>query len=184
MILFTKETFFKDDKNKVFWLITLITMILFIINLITKLLTPYQTDLLYYGIVNYSHAIFSTLGAFWFGWVSLKQYRSYKTQKIEPWIKRRYQIGGIAAISLGMIGAKNTFNFLAYALGSFENPMRIFTTINLILTGIFTVIFLVGSIVAWLMPQKLRIWFNRGYKRKEDKEMTEEEIIREMKERV
>ena len=184
MILFTKETFFKDVKNKAFWSIILITTVLFIVNLITKLLTPYQTDILCYGMVNYSHAVFSTLGAFWFGWVSLRQYRSYKTQRIEPWIMRRYQIGGIAAISLGIIGAKNTFNYLAYVFGSIENPMRLFTTINLILTAVFTILFLIGSIFAWLMPQKLRKWFNRGYKKEDEKEMSEEEILRVFKERT
>jgi hypothetical protein len=184
MTLFTKETFFKDVKNRMFWIINIVTTILFTINIITKLLTPYQNDILYYGVVNYTHAVFSTLGAFWFAWVSLKQYKFFKTQRIEPWIKKRYQIGGIAAISLGIIGAKNTFNFLAYALGSFENPMRLFTTLNLILTAIFTVIFLVGSIIAWLMPQKLRKWFNRGYTKEEEKEMSEEEILREIKDRT
>jgi len=107
----------------------------------------------------------------------------FKNQRIEPWIKKRYLIAGIAAFSLEMIGAKNTFNFLAYALGSIDNPVHVFTTINLILTGIFTIIFLVGSIIAWLMPQKLRTWFNRGYKKEEDKEMSEEEILRLIKER-
>jgi len=67
MILFTKETFFKEVKNRAFWIIILVTTVLFMLNLITKLLTPYQTDILYYGIVNYSHALYSTLGAFWLG---------------------------------------------------------------------------------------------------------------------
>jgi hypothetical protein len=107
----------------------------------------------------------------------MRYYKSVKSIEIQPWIKRRYQIIGIASIvySLSIF----LYYFFPYNVAiepSLSNPNPIITLLLLSIT-LFTIFYSICMFVAWVMPNKLKVFFNRNFQIISEREYEENELL-------
>ncbi|MFX1278000.1 MAG: hypothetical protein ACFFA3_01190 [Promethearchaeota archaeon] len=180
IVIFTKLTFFKDKKSpfKIFLLILIIVRSIdFIIRLIFQISIPMTTsleesNLVYYFFILFSITISFLLSHLWLGIIALKYYYYLKYINIEPWVKKRYQLIGLSSIiySLSIF----IYYFIPYnVIGLYEFPNVIYSYIIL---G-FTIFYSICAFIAWIMPKRLKKFYNRGFKRLSEKEYSENELM-------
>lgn len=180
LVIFTKLTFFKYKKSpfKIFLIILIIVRSIdFIIRLNFQISIPIITsldevNLIYYYYILFSITISFLLSHLWLGIVALKYYYSIKSINIEPWIKKRYQLIGLSSIiySLSIF----IYYFIPYnVVGPWAFPNVIY---GYILVG-FTIFYSLSAFLGWVMPKRLKKFFNKDFKRPNDKEYSENELL-------
>ncbi|MFX1311676.1 MAG: hypothetical protein ACFFHD_03550 [Promethearchaeota archaeon] len=180
LVVFTKLTFFKGKKSP--FTILLITLIIvrtidFIIRLNFQISIPMtysldESNLVYYIFILFSITISFLFSHMWLGIVALKYYNSLKTIIIEPWIKKRYQLIGLGSFLYSF--SIFVYYFIPYNVpGVFIFPNIIYSYIILA----FTIYYSLCMFFAWIMPKRLKKFFNKDFKRPIDKEYNENELM-------
>ncbi|MFX1237033.1 MAG: hypothetical protein ACFFAS_13550 [Promethearchaeota archaeon] len=120
-----------------------------------------------------------SIPGFWFGPLIIKQYKKIKNEEIETWIKMRFLIAGIGAILEGTIG------WLGFLIATSDipgvDPTGILYTLTLLLYAVILIVFSIGFFIAWVMPNSMKRFFNRNYIAPEESELSEEDIMMQMK---
>ena len=180
LLIFTKLTFFKYKKSSfILFLIILIIVrtIDFVVRLNFNISVPMtlelnESNLIYYYYILFSISISYLLSHGWLGFVSIRYYWSLKSEKIAPWIKKRYLF--IAISSFVFI-----LNIFIYFLFPYKNvDIYVFPNIvySYILVGI-VIFYSFGMFIAWIMPKKLKNYFDKDFQPVEEKELSEEELM-------
>jgi hypothetical protein len=175
--LFIRLTFYKDKRSP-FTLILLISTVVFIISLIVGVINPTSIKDIYYFLGQFTLNILIMIAAYWYGFVALKQYNTFKNQDIQPWIKKRYLISSMTSFCFASSGLSSTI----IEIINWELSIRIISIISLLITTILLITFVIGSFLAWVMPERLKRFFNKGYQISNEKELSEEEIMEQLKE--
>jgi len=179
-VIFVRNTFYKEIKSS-FLLIIAVLLLLKFFDLIIRLVygfTVPETNLIppseipyYYGLtITISLQIIISIS--WLAYASLNMYNEIKNKEIEPWVKKRYAIIGFSSIFFGL----NGFILPFIPIGAGYN--NLFFTI---LVAITVFIFTFGSLIGWVMPRKLKKYFNRNYKTITDESLSEEELMSKIK---
>ncbi|MFX1396504.1 MAG: hypothetical protein ACFFAS_05610 [Promethearchaeota archaeon] len=184
LIFFIQNTYYKQQKSpfKLILLFTLGNFVFIIISqiLISSFTLQYTWLLLAYAI---TYVIDHALVGYWMFYISFKHYYRYKLQNIEPWIKWRYLFVSITGISYAHLGVPSLINVIGLMVnnGQYIPLLYLFT---FILRSILFVVFSLISFITWLMPEKLRKYFNKGFVSiKDDQELSEKDIMKEFEQK-
>ena len=124
LVLFVQNTFYKEKKSPLI-IILMILILIYTMQLIIIGLNPDLYERLFFVkfIIAILYSSEYLITGIWMAKVSLSEYKKYKTMPISPWIKKRYLLGGISAISYALIG----YHYLIYifAIIDMQNPSRI-----------------------------------------------------------
>jgi hypothetical protein len=185
LLFFTKFTFFRDRKSPFTYL--LISLILVkIIDVILKLYIPFALPLSFvvspsevpYFCLYLSLTSLSILLSYpWLGLTALRYYHSIKTRNIEPWIKIRYKLIGYSSLIITI----NAVLYLFMPVDTYNWEQMDSFIIGLLIT-IDTTIFSIANLFAWVIPKKLKNYFNRHYQGDLEEELTEEEVMSKVRE--
>jgi hypothetical protein len=180
-ILFIEETFYKGRKSIfktvmriyvpggiICGVLTTISGLFFGYALIARVFL-YQI----YGV------IFGILVMLIVSWLFIAAFEAYKEIKeddnVEPWIKMRYKITIVYAINTIIIGA-------LFVINPFDTTTVIGDVdITLLFINLLEFIQIFGEFFAWYMPSRLKRYFNRKYIVEETEELSEEEIIKQLR---
>lgn len=174
LILFVKFTFY-SERRSLFSLILVSTLIAKVFYVILYVITEVTLSTEMYEWVQgfASFIIFYT--SIWLSIASFSAYYKIRKSKIQPWVKYRYLIVSISAIFL----ASQSFPNMAVPYRvSFESPLM--AALTIIITTL-NIIFAVLSLIAWVMPKKLKKLLNRNYTISEDEELSEEQLLEQVK---
>ncbi|MFX1346689.1 MAG: hypothetical protein ACFFAI_16450 [Promethearchaeota archaeon] len=108
----------------------------------------------------------------WLGIVALRYYNSLKTISIEPWIKKRYKLIGLGSFVY-------SFSIFLYYFIPYNVP-GVFVFPNIIYSYIilgFTIFYSLCMFLAWVMPKRLKEFFNKGFKRPIESVYSENELM-------
>jgi hypothetical protein len=103
-------------------------------------------------------------------YAAFQTYRNLKNYEIGPWVKKRYLI--IAYSSL-IFALSNISSIMMPNVPGYENVPIILT---MFIASSF-LIFSFGNLIAWVMPKKLKQYFNRNYSSTFDENISEDEIM-------
>jgi len=174
LIFFVKYTFYTDRKSS-FSFILISVIITKIFNIVLYAITDIELSAVLYLSVQGSTTFIISITSFWLSYASLSAYHKIKRSEISPWVKKRYLIVGISAIFL----AAQSFPIILFPYrASFESPLMATITILIVFLNI---IFAVLSLIAWVMPKKIKDYFNRNYSKSEDEDLSEEELLAQVK---
>ena len=181
MNFFTKFTFHKNQNRGFKW-VMIGTVFNYFIQVIPAIRGYYNYDEGFFDSY-LGRALDNTFSITWavivFGWLAFSGIRSYnqiKNKKIQPWIKKRLLLVIYSAIINMFVNVPNLID---------ELTNRIYHKYVFYIQMIMLVSIMVMQFLAWVMPKGLKKLFNHGYiKNKNETELTEEEIINQMKERV
>ena len=115
---------------------------------------------------------------YWFGFLVIKQYRSIKNESVEPWIKMRFLIAGIGAILEGSIGWLSYLIVISLIPG--VDPTGILNIFALFIYALILITYAIGFFIAFIMPEQMKKYFNMNYTSSDDKELSEDEIMKKM----
>ena len=175
--LFIRLTFYKDKKSP-FALIIVISTVASIVSLIAGIINPTSEKDIFYFLGTFTLDILIMIATFWYAFIAMKQYAAFKNQTIQPWIKKRYLISSITAACFASSGLSSTI----ISIINWELSDRTISTLSLLITTILLSTFVIGSFLAWVMPERLKQYFNKGYQATDEIELSEEEIMKQMKE--
>ena len=177
LIFFVKFTFY-TERRSAFALMLVSTIIAKILYVITYILTQITLSLELYDIGQCFAVFIIFYTSLWLSYASFSAYHRIKRSEISPWIKKRYLIVGISAILL----AAQSFPTILTPYGyTFDSPFM--ASLALIIT-LLNIIFAILSLIAWVMPRKLKEYFNRGYFKTEDEELSEEQLLAQVKKQL
>ncbi|MFX0060430.1 MAG: hypothetical protein ACFE85_13480 [Candidatus Hodarchaeota archaeon] len=131
-----------------------------------------ESNLIYYFYILFSITVSFLFSHLWLGIVALKYYNSIKTINIEPWIKKRYQLIGVGSNIY-------TFSIFFYyfipynVLGLYAFPNIIY---GYLIVGI-TLFYSICMFIAWVMPKRLKKYYNKNFEKPTESEYTEEELM-------
>ena len=180
LVIFTKLTFFKYRKSPftIFVLILIIVRTIdFIIRLNYNITVPMtselsESNLLYYYYILFSISTSYLLSHGWLGFVSIRYYWTLRSERIAPWIKKRYLLIAISSLIYCL-------SIFIYYLFPYHN-VDIYAYPNIIYSYILvglTIFYSIGMFIAWIMPQKLKRYFDKDFQLGEEQEFTEEELM-------
>ena len=173
IVIFTNITYYKGRK-----LLPLLIIGLTIFNTIVLLSLNYLEMVQNSPILWHSKFIFDAINRMVvFNWAALTAYLGYKEihdQDIEPWIKARYKIVGIAIFVWSFHAIPSLFQPYNVRFGDPENLLSlVIYCINYTINISCSILFSIG----WLMPD----WFKKHYSNKygyiEKKEENKEDLI-------
>jgi hypothetical protein len=180
LLIFIEETFYKGLKSPFIFLI-IIFVILNIIDSVFRFLYGFKIPLTFFisselVIPYYIFVLIVssqiTLTMVWFLFSTLKSYRVINKFEIEPWIKKRYLIILISCFSFNL----NGFLVLVIPIeGGYDNLFITYTVATTIM------LFSFGNLIGWLMPQRLKNYFNRNYTSIKEETLTENELLQKIK---
>jgi hypothetical protein len=112
-----------------------------------------------------------------FNWLSFSAYSAYKLVRslnIDPWIKFRYKLLAIFSFVFSFHSVPEFFQPQGTMWGDPSNltSLAVFGS-----TAILVVIFSLGFLIAWFMPEWLKKRINKNYQAIEDKEFQEKELL-------
>ena len=174
VVVFTNTTFHKDRKSNLSKLFLIIIVINFFVqSYLTFLVMTMNSPQVFY--LNVAHDTVNRFIVFgWLAWSVFSAYKEIKFEDIEPWIKARYKI-------LFWV----TFIFSFHNLPFFFQPwniqfgdagdIRSFIVFGII--SVFAIIFAIGWLITWFMPNWFKRYLNKEYQPIKDKEFTEEELM-------
>ncbi|MGB5912887.1 MAG: hypothetical protein WBH31_16985 [Promethearchaeia archaeon] len=113
----------------------------------------------------------------WLGYKAIRTNVNLKNYEIEPWVKKRYLLIACSALILAL---SDIFTFFLPPGGGYEavHPaLMIFTALSFI-------IFSFGNLIAWIMPKRLKNYFNRGYTPPSDEVLTENELLEKIRKQL
>ena len=178
---FVKETFHKENK-RIYSLIIPIILIGFIatllmeIYLVGKIFSALDA-LPFWMASNAITGIYISIIGVWTTHASNSAFRNVKLLDIEPAIKHRYKLFTISGVSFIIIG-------LVFAIPySWLFNNELLSSIITLITSLNILIFNIVNYLIWMMPSKIREYFNKGYTptQPDDKGLTEEEIMEQLK---
>ena len=183
LLFFIQNTFYRES-NFPFLIILIIMVILrildFFIRLTYEFTIPESSILeagtlpIYYTFMTIV-ALETMISFLWLARAAYITHKKIKNEDIEPWIKNRYVFIEISSLIFAISGFVLIF-WPSSTLGLTPTG----TTINLVYTlfiGNVLILFAITSLIGWVMPSKLKVYFNKNYEPLEDKEYTEGEII-------
>jgi len=166
---FTNSTFHKIRKSPA-RLILIFVISLAIVQIIFSISKSIdKTPLIFYMSAAFD-LIFTILTFNWIAWSSYSAYKRVHDKDIMPWIKFRYKIIAITSFILSLHVIPEFFT-------PWNMPFIDHNNFAFGITAIMAIIFGVGMFLAWIMPDSLKNYLNKGYKSLEDKEFTEEELM-------
>ena len=114
---------------------------------------------------------------FWLGWSSFSTYKRLRDLEIAPWIKMRYKIISVVSFFYPFQGI---LLFLIPWNSDWADPSDLLSVIQFFVNVIFSLIFIIGMVIAWVIPKKLKNYLNRkkGYKQSEDRDLSEDELMK------
>ncbi len=182
LILFVKCTFYKDKKSS-FWVVLVSFLVLRIIDLILRVEnnfmvpqveTIYDEKILLYYLFLTVVIFNSILVNGWFFYASFKTYRLIKSENISPWVKQRYLIVSLAMLS----------NIISISLNFFIPPNggwylgSIVALVIAIIKLPFVFLFIFGNLIGWIMPARLKSYFDRNYLVQDDADVNEDGLLK------
>ena len=172
IVVFTNLTFYKGRKSKA-KVVLIVTVFLGIIQLILMTLQVHFSISTYYFRVTLD-VPFTFLVFNWMAWSSYSAYQKIKNKNIQPWIKVRYKLVAFVSFILSFNNIPEYFQPIGTTWGDPDNiiSLAVFGT-----TAVISVIFAIGFSLAWMMPNRLKKFFNRNYQLFDEKEYTEEELM-------
>lgn len=176
MVAFTNLTFYKDRKSILPKLILTLAVVFGIIGwYYDSVRDVSQTTYILSRVFDFIHA---SICFDWLAFSCFSAYKKFKNVEIAPWIKVRYKLTYISSPIL-------TLSYLVLMFHPYDLPFGdISTTQSLIVYGLVSILILTYGIVftlAWIMPNWLKKYLNRGYHPVEDEEISEEELMRLIK---
>ena len=174
LIFFVKSTFYTERRSP-FYFVLISAIIAKIFYIIAYTITDFELSAEMYEIVQGLATYIIFITSFWLSFASLSAYYKIKKSEISPWVKKRYLIVGISAIFLI---AQSIPNVLMPYRVSFESPLMV--TLTIIIT-ILNIIFAILSLIAWVMPKRIKSYFNRNYPKLEDEELSEDYLLAQIK---
>jgi hypothetical protein len=135
-----------------------------------------ENQILFYYIYLSITSINLIISELWLAYSALNYYKKIKYQSIEPWIKRRYQIIGYSALILSIEAV--AYLFIPWSAEGLYNPQILFVAI---IVSIVTVVFSFGNVIGWIMPQNLKIYFNKNYNPITEQPLDEQELLDKIK---
>ena len=184
LILFTKVMFYKDKRNPFKYIIGMAILVK-IIDFILRSYIPYpldetlelgQSGMPFYYLNLILTASMVLLSYPWLAFTTINSYKSLKEKPVNPWIKKRYLILGIAALfsSLNSI----LYMFLPYTPDLLDNLQYV---IMAMLIASMNAVFSIGNVLGWMMPRKLKQYYDRNFKPSVFEDLPEEELIEKIK---
>jgi len=177
LLVFTNRTFFTDKKSP-FFRFFLIIFTASLIHAVLRILDLFPGEWQMTAFYNILISIIMAIPGYWFGYLVIKQYRSIKMENIEPWIKMRFLIAGIGALLNGSVG------WLAYLIVISQipgvDPAGNLELITLLISALILITFSIGFFIAFVMPERMKQYFNRNYKPTDEETLSEEEIMKHM----
>ena len=178
--IFTKFTFY-ENRQSIFKSIVILNTVNYIILAIPKilLLLNLYEDILMSHTVRILDNVFSiTWAIIVFGWLvysGIESYIQLKDKKVQPWIKKRLLLVIFSAFINMMISVPDLIDELTNQI---LHDYVFYFQMVLIAT------FMVLQFLAWIMPKRLKNFFNRGYviEKDDDIGLAEADIIKQMSE--
>ena len=102
-------------------------------------------------------------------------YKKFKNLKIAPWIKVRYKIVYIFSPIFTLIYL--ILIFQPYDL-PFGDTSTILGTTTYGLTALISIIYSLAFALAWIMPDRFKNYFNRGFNPLKEEEMSEDDLMK------
>ncbi len=174
VIIFTNTTFHRDKQSNLPKLIIILGLTLSsIVSVLSYLEMSASSPLIFYLNVS-SDTLLRVISFGWLAWSSYSVYREIKNQDMELWIKARYKILFIVSFIFSFHNVPFFFQPWNISFGDSSNlsSFIVFGAISL-----FGLTFAIGFSLTWFMPKRFKIFFNKGYQPKEDRNYTEEELM-------
>ncbi|MHA2180898.1 MAG: hypothetical protein ACXAAH_05700 [Promethearchaeota archaeon] len=173
-LIFIDRTFYQDRKSP-FKILLALTLILGALTIISFTLFE-QAIIFEENIAFLLHNIFVGADFAIFGlWSfiaasgSLKIFKS--SDAVEPWVKGRYRLVKFYSICIILVGALTLFT-----------PVEGTVNWALLVILVTNILRIAGETLAWIMPNFLKKYFNRGFSSSDIiEELSEEEILEAMK---
>ncbi|MFX1382602.1 MAG: hypothetical protein ACFFBP_09155 [Promethearchaeota archaeon] len=166
------------EKKSPFFIFFLIIFTALLSHTILRIIDLFPGEWQMTAFYNIFVCLVLAIPGYWFGYLVLKQYRNIKNESVEPWIKMRFLIAGIGAILEGSVG------WLAYLIVISQipgvDPAGNLELLALFITVLFLLTFAIGFFIAFVMPERMKQYFNRNYTTSDDMELSEEEIMKQM----
>jgi len=178
LLLFTDRMFFVGKKSPLITFLIIITIVSLGYVFIKLFLGVFQDDWQMIAFNNLLVSIIISIPGYWFGYLVLKQYNNIKNKNLEPWIKMRFLIAGVGALLEGSIGWISYMIVISQIPG--VDPSGNFELLALFIYALILIIFSIGFFIAFVMPERLKKYFNRNYKTFDDKGLSEDEIMKKM----
>lgn len=173
-LVFIDRTFYQDRKSpfKLLLALTLVLGVLTVVSFITferSIIFEQNVAFLLHNIfVGADFAIFG-LWSFIAATSSLKSFNS--SDAVEPWIKGRYRLVKFYSICIILVGSLTLFT-----------PVEGTLNWALLVILVANILRIAGETLAWIMPNFLKKYFNRGYTSIDIiEELSEEEIMEGMR---
>ena len=173
----TDNVFYTNRKSPYkFMMVIVIPMA--ITNIILSTINTYMfgASILIVSII--SSLLFGGVITIFGGWYFISAREAYlkikSNENIEPWIRMRYKTIMLYSMCFLLMG-------ISFAIAPLF-PMEIATGITVPLLIIFIMLFVeaIGEFSAWYMPDKLKNYYNRNFSVEESKELSEEEIMKQL----
>ena len=180
ILIFVEETFYKGLKSPFLFLLLMI-IILNIIDSAFRFQFGFKIPLTFsisseLVIPYYSFAFIVssqiTITMVWFLYSAFKSYRVINKLEIEPWIKKRYLIILASCFCFALNGV---LVLVIPIEGGYENLIITYTVATTIITFSF------GNLIGWLMPQKLKNYFNKDFIKIREEILSESELLEKIK---
>ena len=191
LLIFIQLTFYRERKSPfkiilglfiVIRILEIIIRVIFI-GLDTKISIPQlsplsESQIPIYYIFAVVITIENAIPSLWLAYITLTTYKSLKNQDIEPWVIKRYLIIGYSSCFFVL------FAFLCLLMpyeGGFETPYGLLIGIFFLIS---ILIFTLGNLIGWVMPERLKLYLNRGYQPSIEQELSEVEIMEKIKSKL
>lgn len=178
-LIFIKKTFYEEKESpfKIYMLIGFIGTSI-IISLFILLLFSVITFEIFEAVGDITFAGFYIVMLIWLSIISFDEYKRVKNFNIEPFVKKRYYILGLTSIAAIIgLGSMIVATFLNLA------NLTLFYVIAFTMTSIISLVRTGCNYLIWIMPTPFKRFLNKGFTHSDgSKEMSEEEIMRQMKE--
>jgi len=175
-VIFTNQTFHKKKKYTKSIVLCLVIFLAIYFSILDIYYPKIGVFFFYLRRIIDISLTFLTFG--WMGWSSYEAYRRIKNSDIQPWIKSRYKIIAVVSFILSSHAIPSVFVSPNVLGTDFSNESVL---ISYIIIAIISLIFSIGFCIAWIMPTKLKKYFNRNFHPNEEKEIPEDEIIKLIK---
>lgn len=177
LAFFTYLTFHKQKVNPRAKLILFLILLLMIMRVILGLMIEIDLN----PITRYFERIILNchmfLNFFWLGWHSFSTFKRLRDREIAPWIKTRYK-------TISIVSFLWPFHVLMALFvpwdTEFGDPSDLLSIIQFAITVILSLIFIIGMIIAWIIPRKLKNYINlkKGYKLSDDRDLSEHDLMK------
>ena len=176
LLFFIRSTFHKESKI-FFPLAVLLLIILKIVATVLRILYEFKippTSPLDPSIIPFYYLLVLTVSTqliisfSWLAYAELSMYRRIKSSNIEPWVRKRYLILGLSSTFFILNGLVLP---LVPIVGDYENlPFTILIAITIY-------VFSIGNLIGWVMPKRLKDYFNRNYKPTSEDDISEKDLL-------